>query len=74
MPNVPSSRGYSGGFGSALMSKDLGLALDAARAAGAPLPTGSAAAALYALVLAHGKGDKDFSVVYELLKGTGAAK
>jgi stage V sporulation protein SpoVS len=27
MPGVPSSRGYSGGFGSALMAKDLGLAL-----------------------------------------------
>ena len=69
MPNVPSSRGYSGGFGSALMAKDLGLAIDAARAAGAPLPTGSAAAAVYAMLLAHGQGGKDFSVVYEFLKG-----
>jgi 3-hydroxyisobutyrate dehydrogenase len=73
MPGVPSSRGYSGGFGSALMAKDLGLALDAARAAGAPLPTGSAAAALYAMLLAHGKGEKDFSVVYEFLRGGAGA-
>ena len=73
MPNVPSSRGYAGGFGSALMAKDLGLALDAARAAGAPLPTGSAAAAVYALLMAHGEGAKDFSVVYEFLKGGAGA-
>lgn len=34
-PNVPASRGYTGGFGSALMAKDLGLALDAAKTVGA---------------------------------------
>ena len=30
MPNVPSSNEYKGGFGSALMLKDLGLSQDAA--------------------------------------------
>ena len=29
MENVPASRGYTGGFGSVLMEKDLGLALGA---------------------------------------------
>jgi len=74
MPNVPSSRGYAGGFGSALMAKDLGLAMDAARAVSAPLPTGSAAAAIYALLLARGEGARDFSVVYELLQGVSKPK
>ena len=31
-PGAPASRGYTGGFGSALMEKDLTLALDAAKA------------------------------------------
>jgi 3-hydroxyisobutyrate dehydrogenase len=72
MPNVPSSRGYSGGFGSALMAKDLGLAIDAARTAGVALPTGSAAAAVYALMMSQGDGEyktKDFSSVYAFLAG-----
>jgi 3-hydroxyisobutyrate dehydrogenase len=72
MPSVPSSRGYSGGFGTALMAKDLGLAIDAARAAGAALPTGSAAAATYALMMSQGAGEwagKDFSAVYAFLAG-----
>jgi 3-hydroxyisobutyrate dehydrogenase len=34
MENVPASRNYEGGFGCALMLKDLGLALQAARDAG----------------------------------------
>jgi 3-hydroxyisobutyrate dehydrogenase len=70
MPQVPASRGYTGGFGSALMLKDLGLALDAAKSVGAPLPTGSAAAATYTLMAAHGWGGKDFSSVYAFLAGS----
>lgn len=69
LPNVPSARGYSGGFGSALMAKDLGLALDAAKAAGAPLATGSAALSVYQMLMAHGMGGKDFSAVYAFLAG-----
>ena len=44
MEGVPASRNYAGGFGAALMRKDLGLAIDAAAAAGA-LPPAAAAAA-----------------------------
>lgn len=69
MPDVPSSRGYTGGFGSALMLKDLGLALEAGKAVGAPLPTASAAAATYQMMLAHGLAAKDFSAVYAFLGG-----
>lgn len=69
MPNVPASRGYTGGFGAALMAKDLGLALDAAKSAGASLPTGSAAFAIYQLMLNQGMGNKDFSAMYAFLQG-----
>ena len=43
MDNVPSSNGYQGGFGTALMTKDLGLAQDAATRAQAATPLGSLA-------------------------------
>jgi 3-hydroxyisobutyrate dehydrogenase len=69
LPNVPASRGYTGGFGAALMTKDLGLALDAAKSVGAPLPTGSAAFATYQIMLNQGMGTKDFSSVYAFLQG-----
>ena len=43
MENVPSSNDYKGGFGTALMTKDLGLAQDAATRAQAAAPLGSMA-------------------------------
>lgn len=67
MPNVPSSRGYTGGFGSALMEKDLTLAMEVANASKARLPLGSQAHQVYGLLCEHGYGDKDFSVVFEYL-------
>jgi 3-hydroxyisobutyrate dehydrogenase len=70
MPEVPASRGYTGGFGSALMLKDLGLALEAGKAVGAPLPTASAAAATYQMMMAQGLATKDFSAVYAFLAGS----
>lgn len=70
MPDVPSARGYAGGFGSALMLKDLGLALDAGKAVGAALPTAGAALATYQLMLTQGLGGKDFSAVYAFLAGS----
>lgn len=67
MEGVPSSRGYSGGFGSALMTKDLGLAMDAANAAKVALPLGSNAHQLYTLLCSHGYAGKDFSSVFDYL-------
>jgi len=67
MENVPSSRGYTGGFGSALMEKDLGLALSAAKDVKARLPLGATAHQLYGLMCEHGFGEKDFSSIYEFL-------
>ncbi len=68
MENVPSSRGYTGGFGVDLMKKDLGLAIDAARSVNLPLPLGSQALQLYQHVSAAQNGQKDFSFVYEYLR------
>jgi 3-hydroxyisobutyrate dehydrogenase len=65
MPNVPSSRGYAGGFATDLMLKDVGLAMDAAAASGTPTPLGRAARELYVLHRDAGKGGLDFSSVYE---------
>ena len=69
MEGVPASRDYSGGFGAALMQKDLGLALDAAKSVNAPLPTGGIAYNMYNLMSAAGNGMKDFSGVYKVLEG-----
>jgi len=48
MESVPSSRNYTGGFGSKLMLKDLGLAKEASQSANAAIPMGQKAHDLYA--------------------------
>ncbi|WKB53431.1 3-hydroxyisobutyrate dehydrogenase [Eleftheria terrae] len=68
MPTAPASRGYSGGFASALMLKDLGLAAEAALQSGTPTPLGELARNLYALHNAAGQGGRDFSSILELLR------
>lgn len=64
----PASRGYSGGFGTALMNKDLKLAMKAAEDAGIEPRLGPVARELYNMVESNPelKG-KDFSVVYRWL-------
>lgn len=69
LPAVPASRGYTGGFGSALMSKDLGLAMGAASAAKASIPLGSLASQIYSIMCSQGFAEKDFSSAYEFLAG-----
>lgn len=69
MENVPSSNQYEGGFGAALMTKDLGLAQTAATQTSSPTPLGSLAHQIYRVLLSNGLGKKDFSVVYQLLQG-----
>ena len=66
MDNVPSSRGYSGGFMAELMTKDLGLAQEAAQATGSSTPMGALALQLYRLLLKQGNGKLDFSAVQKL--------
>lgn len=65
VPAAPASRGYTGGFNAALMSKDLRLAMSLAAAAGSPLHMGERAAQLYAAVSEEAGGPVDFSAIYK---------
>lgn len=63
LENAPASRGYSGGFGTDLMLKDLGLATDAARAIRQPVIMGALAQQLYQRFSSDGNGGLDFSAI-----------
>jgi 3-hydroxyisobutyrate dehydrogenase len=63
MENAPAARGYSGGFGSELMLKDLTLVTDAAKSARHPVLLGALAQQLYQKHSLDGNGDKDFSSI-----------
>ena len=67
LDNAPASRGYSGGFGSDLMLKDMGLAVEAAMGVGATIPLGELARNLYAMNKQAGRGGLDFSSVVKVL-------
>lgn len=69
VPAAPSNRGYTGGFATAMMLKDLKLAQDAAAKNGATTPLGAQAEALYALFDGLGHGGRDFSAMLQLLRG-----
>jgi 3-hydroxyisobutyrate dehydrogenase len=68
--NVPAARGYSGGFGSALMLKDLGLAAESSIASGSAIPLGELARNLYALHSTQ-SGALDFSSIVNLYRKDG---
>lgn len=68
LDNVPAARGYSGGFCSYLMLKDLGLATDAARHARQPVPLGATAQQLYQTFSLQGHGGLDFSAIINLFR------
>ena len=70
---APSSRGYTGGFGTDLMLKDLGLAGDAAKSVKQPVYLGALAQQLYQTVSGKGDGALDFSAVIKLYRKDGAA-
>jgi len=69
VPAAPSNRGYGGGFATAMMLKDLKLAQEAAAKAGASTPMGAQAEALFALFDGLGYGARDFSAIFQLLRG-----
>jgi len=71
LPNVPSSNDYKGGFGTALMTKDLGLAQNAATSSKVPTPLGSLAHQIYRVLTNGGYGAKDFSSVFQYLSKKG---
>ncbi len=67
VPGSPSSNDFRPGFATALMNKDLGLAMDAVTSTGAHAPIGTLAAQLYA-DFAQNNGHRDFSAIIETLR------
>ena len=65
MDNVPSSKGYQGGFMVDLMVKDLGLSQQAALASNSSTPMGALARSLYVNHARQGHGRLDFSSIFE---------
>lgn len=69
VPTSPANSDFQPGFATALMNKDLGLAMDAVSSSGSAAPLGTHAAEIYAKFAAD-HADKDFSAVIEMLRGS----
>lgn len=66
-PSSPANNAFAPGFATALMNKDLGLAMDAVGSTGATTPLGSHAAQLYERFAAD-HGALDFSAIIDTLR------
>ena len=66
-PQSPSDNEYQGGFATALMLKDLRLAMEAAESSDSATPMGQRAAALYEDFNGAGNGGLDFSAIIKML-------
>jgi 3-hydroxyisobutyrate dehydrogenase len=73
-PQSPSDNDYQGGFATALMLKDLRLAMEAAALADASVPMGERAAALYESFAEAGNSSLDFSAIIGALKANALGK
>ncbi|GLB65415.1 3-hydroxyisobutyrate dehydrogenase [Dietzia sp. NCCP-2495] len=69
VPTSPANNDFAPGFATALMNKDLGLALAALESTGTVAPLGAAAAALYD-EFAQDNGDKDFSAIITSIRAS----
>jgi 3-hydroxyisobutyrate dehydrogenase len=67
VPTSPANNDFKPGFATALMNKDISLAMDAVKSTGSMAPLGSHAAEIYAKFAAD-HADKDFSAVIELFR------
>ncbi|MCV7206340.1 3-hydroxyisobutyrate dehydrogenase [Mycolicibacterium peregrinum] len=67
VPTSPANNDFKPGFATALMNKDLGLAMAAVESTGSSAPLGTHAAEIYAK-FAESHADKDFSAVIETLR------
>lgn len=67
VPTSPANNDFKPGFATALMNKDLGLAMAAVQSSGSSAPLGSHAAEIYAEFAAE-HADKDFSAIIEMLR------
>jgi len=72
-PQTPADRDYEGGFATALMLKDLRLAMEAAGSVDAYVPMGAEAEELYARFADRGGAGKDFSAIIKMLDDSWAA-
>ena len=70
VPTSPANNDFKPGFATALMNKDIGLAMDAVNSSGSIAPLGSHAAEIYAEFIKSdaSNADKDFSAVIELIR------
>jgi 3-hydroxyisobutyrate dehydrogenase len=68
VPSSPANRDYRPGFTAAMMLKDLRLAEAAAAGAGAMVPLGQKAAAIYHDFVGGGRGALDFSAIIKLFQ------
>jgi 3-hydroxyisobutyrate dehydrogenase len=70
VPTSPANNDFKPGFATALMNKDLGLAMAAVSSTGAAAPLGTHAAEIYAEFIASdaAHAGKDFSAVIELIR------
>jgi 3-hydroxyisobutyrate dehydrogenase len=66
-PQSPADNEYQGGFATALMLKDLKLAMEAAETAGSKVPMGRRAKELYEAFAEAGNGGLDFSAIIRTL-------
>src|SRR5438876_8533520 len=69
VPTSPANNDYKPGFAAALMVKDLTLAQDAAKTAGAATPLGKHAQEIYQSFDAAGQGGVDFSGIIKHVRG-----
>lgn len=63
----PADNDYQGGFASALMLKDLRLAMAGAQESGATVPLGEHATKIYEAFVEAGNGSKDFGAIFTTL-------
>ncbi|MGH6930549.1 MAG: NAD-binding protein, partial [Dongiaceae bacterium] len=68
VPSSPANRDYRPGFTAAMMLKDLRLAEAAAAGAGATVPLGQKAAAIYHDFVGGGRGALDFSAIIKVFQ------
>ncbi len=69
VPTSPANRDYAAGFTATMMLKDLKLAQDAAKAAGANTQLGADAARIYSAYVESGEGPRDFSGIIRFVRG-----
>ena len=65
----PANRDYQPGFTAAMMLKDLRLAQDAAKAAGAKTELGADAERIYSVYASSGEAERDFSGIIRFIRG-----